>query len=145
MIQKVSNKLLLPNALELDQLQSMLALAHEHKLDYSDLYFQDSHHETWTLEDGRIKNGSFHIEQGLGVRAITGEKTGFAYADEISAAALKRSVLAARSIASRPKQNRSLANTHGASAQQSNQPDSILHRSRQNLFAANFRSTHSQS
>jgi TldD protein len=99
MIQQVSNKILLPNELELDQLQAMLALAHEHKLDYSDLYFQDSHHETWTLEDGRIKNGSFHIEQGLGVRAISGEKTGFAYADEISATALKRSVLAARSIA----------------------------------------------
>tara|TARA_B100001094_G_scaffold333371_1_gene411167 strand:+ start:2301 stop:3746 length:1446 start_codon:yes stop_codon:yes gene_type:complete len=99
MIETVSSKLLLPNELELSQLHDMLSLAHQHKIDFSDLYFQDSHHETWVLEDRIIKNGSFHIEQGVGVRTVVGEKTGFAYADEISKTALERSVLAARSIA----------------------------------------------
>lgn len=71
----------------------------EHSLDYADLYFQSSVHESWVLEDGLVKDGSFNIERGVGVRAITGEKAGFAYADTISAAALKQAASAARGIA----------------------------------------------
>ncbi|QSX40452.1 metalloprotease TldD [Shewanella cyperi] len=90
---------LLQGGLDLNDLAHYLKLIHAHKVDFSDLYFQGSRHETWVLEDGIIKDGSFHIERGVGVRAISGEKTGFAYADEISPAALEASALAARGIA----------------------------------------------
>ncbi|MGW7675061.1 metalloprotease TldD [Shewanella sp. 08P_2] len=91
---------LLKNGLALDGLQTYLNTIHQHKIDYSDLYFQGSRHESWVLEDGIIKDGSFHIERGVGVRAISGEKTGFAYADDITPAALSAAVQAARGIAS---------------------------------------------
>ncbi|MCF1428618.1 MAG: metalloprotease TldD [Shewanella sp.] len=90
---------LLQQGLQLDDLQSYLDLIHQHQINFSDLYFQGSRHESWVLEDGIIKEGSFHIERGVGVRAITGEKTGFAYADEITPDALKAAAIAARGIA----------------------------------------------
>ena len=90
---------LLQDGLAIDDLQSYLKRIHEHKIDFSDLYFQGSRHESWVLEDGIVKDGSFHIERGVGVRAITGEKTGFAYADEINPAALEAAANAARGIA----------------------------------------------
>lgn len=90
---------LLKGNLALDGLQSYLNTIHQHKIDYSDLYFQGSRHESWVLEDGIIKDGSFHIERGVGVRAISGEKTGFAYADDITPAALSSAAQAARGIA----------------------------------------------
>ncbi|MDU7305148.1 MAG: metalloprotease TldD, partial [Escherichia coli] len=70
----------------------------ERRLDYGDLYFQSSYHESWVLEDRIIKDGSYNIDQGVGVRAISGEKTGFAYADQISLLALEQSAQAARTI-----------------------------------------------
>ncbi|CAM3564762.1 metalloprotease TldD [Shewanella pealeana] len=90
---------LLQDGLALDDLQSYLKQIHQHQIDFSDLYFQGSRHESWVLEDGIVKDGSFHIERGVGVRAITGEKTGFAYADEITPAALEAAATAARGIA----------------------------------------------
>lgn len=90
---------LLKGGLALDGLQSYLNTIHQHKVDFSDLYFQGSRHESWVLEDGIIKDGSFHIERGVGVRAISGEKTGFAYADDITPAALNAAAEAARGIA----------------------------------------------
>ncbi|QIR13383.1 metalloprotease TldD [Shewanella aestuarii] len=90
---------LLQGGLTLDGLQDYLTIIHQHQIDYSDLYFQGSRHESWVLEDGIIKEGSFHIERGVGVRAITGEKTGFAYADEITPQALDAAARAARGIA----------------------------------------------
>jgi TldD protein len=70
----------------------------KHDNDFADLYFQSSQHETWVLEDGIIKEGSYNIERGVGVRAVSGEKTGFAYSDEISPKALMTAAQAARSI-----------------------------------------------
>ncbi|MCG8380323.1 MAG: metalloprotease TldD, partial [Proteobacteria bacterium] len=67
--------------------------------DRGDLYFQVCQHESWALEDGIVKEGSHNIEQGVGVRAISGEKTGFAYSDEIILPALTQAASAARSIA----------------------------------------------
>ncbi|WP_445945214.1 metalloprotease TldD [Shewanella sp.] len=90
---------LFQGALTLDGLTSYLNTIHQHQIDYSDLYFQSSRHESWVLEDGIIKEGSFHIERGVGVRAINGEKTGFAYADEITPTALEAAATAARGIA----------------------------------------------
>ncbi|MCL1078259.1 metalloprotease TldD [Parashewanella spongiae] len=94
---------LLGNTLSLDDLQHYLNIIHQHKIDFADLYFQGSRHESWMLEDGIVKEGSFHIERGVGVRAISGEKTGFSYADEITPSALESAALAARSIASSGK------------------------------------------
>ncbi|MBO1270642.1 MULTISPECIES: metalloprotease TldD [Shewanella] len=90
---------LLQQGLTLEDLHRYLERIHRHQVDFADLYFQGSRHESWVLEDGIIKEGSFHIERGVGVRAITGEKTGFAYADDITPAALNASVEAARGIA----------------------------------------------
>ena len=60
----------------------------DHAVDAADLYFQVSREESWALEDGIVKEGSASIEEGVGVRAIAGEKTGFAYSDEIQPTAL---------------------------------------------------------
>lgn len=82
-----------------DDLQQTLGFLFQHQLDYADLYFQSSVHESWVLEDGLVKEGSFNIERGVGVRAVSGEKTGFAYADTISNQALNQAATAARGIA----------------------------------------------
>jgi TldD protein len=70
-----------------------------HRLDYADLYFQYHRSEGWSLEEGIVKSGSFNIEQGVGVRAISGEKTAFAYSDDISVPALTAAAEATRAIA----------------------------------------------
>jgi len=70
-----------------------------HQVDYADLYFQYSRSEGWSLEEGIVKTGSFSINQGVGVRAVSGEKTAFAYSDTLSADALTSSAHAVRSIA----------------------------------------------
>lgn len=70
-----------------------------HKVDYADLYFQYTRSEGWSLEEGIVKTGSFSITQGVGVRAVAGEKTAFAYSDTLSADALLSSAHAVRSIA----------------------------------------------
>ena len=67
-------------------------------VDFGDLYFQHSRRESWTVEDGIVKDGAHAIEQGVGVRAISGEKTGFAYSDDIRSEALIESAAAARAI-----------------------------------------------
>jgi TldD protein len=95
----VQTNLITASDLTDQQLQQQLGFLFNHQLDYADLYFQSSVHESWVLEDGLVKDGSFNIERGVGVRAISGEKTGFAYADEISAAALQKAASAARGIA----------------------------------------------
>ncbi|MDX3775141.1 metalloprotease TldD [Chromatiaceae bacterium AAb-1] len=94
----VERNLLTASELTDNHLQQTLGFLFQHQLDYADLYFQSSVHESWVLEDGLVKDGSFNIERGVGVRAISGEKTGFAYADTISADALTRAATAARGI-----------------------------------------------
>ena len=70
-----------------------------HKVDYADLYFQYTRSEGWSLEEGIVKTGSFSISQGVGVRAVAGEKTAFAYSDTLSPDALLSSARAVKSIA----------------------------------------------
>lgn len=94
----VSEQLLAANKLSHQDLFSVLGTLAERQLDYADLYFQSSYHESWVIEDRIIKDGSYNIDQGVGVRAISGEKTGFAYADQITLNALNQSAQAARSI-----------------------------------------------
>jgi TldD protein len=71
----------------------------ERQVNFADLYFQSSQHESWMLEDGIVKEGSYNMERGVGVRAISGEKTGFAYSDDISPLALQQAADAAKGIA----------------------------------------------
>jgi TldD protein len=100
--------LLAPAALDEAQLQRLLGGLMKPGIDAADLYFQNSVSESWFFEDGIVKSGSSHTEQGVGVRAISGEKTGFAYSDELSLSALTDASSAATAIV-RQGQNGSLA------------------------------------
>src|ERR1700753_680111 len=91
--------ILRPSGLDDGRLQSVFGEVLRHSVDFADLYFQLSREEAWSLEDGIVKDGSASIEQGVGVRALAGEKTGFAYSDEIVLPALEEASRAARAIA----------------------------------------------
>jgi TldD protein len=99
LLSRASDTLLLPNGLDSSRLSSVFGQIMTHAVDYADLYFQYSRSEGWSLEDGIVKIGSFNIEQGVGVRAISGEKSAFAYSDDISFAALEAAAQATRAIA----------------------------------------------
>ncbi len=91
--------LLLPFNLDETSLQRALSEVFAHRVDYADLYFQYTKNESWSLEEGIVKTGSYAIDRGVGVRAVSGDKTAFAYSDEISAAALSKAAVATRTIA----------------------------------------------
>ena len=99
LLNQVTDSLLAPHELDETILARLLRQLMGHQVDFGDFYFQSSYHESWVLEDSIVKDGSYNIDQGVGVRAISGEKTGFAYSDEISLLALSQSVIAARGIA----------------------------------------------
>lgn len=92
--------LLAPAGLDAAKLQNVLGDMMSHKIDYADLYFQYSRSESWGLEEGQVKSGSFSIDQGVGVRAVSGEKTAFAYSDDINLDALLQASKATRAISS---------------------------------------------
>src|SRR5258708_30475892 len=91
--------LLEPFGLDETHLARALAEIRSHQVDDADLYFQYTRAEGWSLEEGIVKTGSFSIDQGVGVRAVSGEKTAFAYSDDISLAALEAAARATRAIA----------------------------------------------
>lgn len=91
--------LLAPTGLDTQALQGVLSNIMSHQVDYADLYFQYSRSESWGLEEGQVKSGGFAIDQGVGVRAISGEKTAFAYSDEINLPALQQAAKATKAIA----------------------------------------------
>ncbi|HRL22172.1 metalloprotease TldD [Alcaligenes sp. SDU_A2] len=91
--------LLEPWGLNESHLSGALGEILTHQADYADLYFQYTRSEGWSLDEGIVKSGSFSIEQGVGVRALSGEKTAFAYSDSISQDALLSSARVVRSIA----------------------------------------------
>jgi len=91
--------LLTPYSIETRNIEQVFASMMAHRLDYADLYFQYSRAESWSLEEGIVKSGSFNIDQGVGVRAVSGEKTAFAYSDDISLNALESAAQATRAIA----------------------------------------------
>lgn len=98
-LEQVSLQILQPVGLTVADLEKTLSTIHQHQIDYADLYFQRYRSEAWELEDGIVKSGSFNAGGGVGVRAISGEKTGFAISDDMRLDALTRSATAARSIA----------------------------------------------
>lgn len=93
------SQLLSPTGLDDDDVNKALSAALGGAIDAADIYFQSVTRESWSLDDGIVKDASFNIEHGVGVRAMSGEKTGFAYSDDIAMSALLESSQAARSIA----------------------------------------------
>jgi TldD protein len=91
--------MLVPTGVGLVDLEQAINRLMNRQLDYADLYCQSTRYETWTVEDGIVREGVFSLDQGVGVRAISGEKTGFAYADQLDLESLTDAVKAARSIA----------------------------------------------
>ena len=94
-----SATLLAPTGIDVPALQGVLDSIMTHKVDYADLYFQYSRSESWGLEEGQVKSGNFSIDQGVGVRALSGEKTAFAYSDDIQLPALQQAANTTRAIA----------------------------------------------
>lgn len=88
LLESAADILLHPGGLDIDTLDAGLGHALTPGIDYADLYFQRSWHESWVLEDGEVKDASYNIDGGVGVRAMAGEKTGFAYSNQITADAL---------------------------------------------------------
>jgi TldD protein len=93
------SRLLAPASLGTTDLDRVFARLLAPGVDFADLYFQHARHESWSMEDGIVKDGTHSIEQGVGVRAVSGDKTGFAYSDEIRLPALLEAAGAARAIA----------------------------------------------
>jgi TldD protein len=91
--------LLMPYEINIARLQQVFGQILTHHVDYADLYFQYSRAEGWVLEEGIVKSGNFNIDQGVGVRAVSGDKTAFAYSDDISMPALTSAAQATRAIA----------------------------------------------
>ena len=81
--------LLTPYGLDESLLTRTLAEIFTHRIDYADLYFQATRSEAWSLEEGIVKSGSFSIDQGVGVRAVSGDRTAFAYSDDLSPEAIR--------------------------------------------------------
>jgi TldD protein len=98
LLDQATRLLLAPAALEFQQLSKVLADIHIRHVDYADLYFQYSRVESWSLEEGIVKSGAYSIDRGVGVRAVSGEKTAFAYSDDISMDALTAAATATRAI-----------------------------------------------
>jgi TldD protein len=102
--------LLEPFGLDETHLARALAEIRSHQVDDADLYFQYTRAEGWSLEEGIVKTGSFSIDQGVGVRAVSGEKTAFAYSDDISEASLLDAARTVRSISGAAQSKRVRAN-----------------------------------
>ncbi len=99
LIAQAEQRLLRPGGLAANDLDGVFSRLMGPSIDAADLYFQHSRSESWVLEDGIVKEGNHAIEQGVGVRALAGEKTGFAYSDEIAMPALIEAAGSARAIA----------------------------------------------
>jgi TldD protein len=98
-LEQARKSILEPAGLGERELERLMTQLLSNRIDYADLYFQYSRYESWSLEEGRVKSGSYNIEQGVGVRAVNGDKSGFAYSDEIVLPALLEAADAARTIA----------------------------------------------
>lgn len=97
-VQDAEQVLLAANGLQQSDLERLLAQVAGPGIDAGDLYFQRRMTESWSLEEGIVKQGSFNLDQGVGVRAMAGEKTGFSYSNSIDLSALQQAVQASRSI-----------------------------------------------
>ena len=126
MLTLARKSLLEPAGLGESDLARLMGQLMSGSVDYADLYFQYSRHESWSLEEGKVKSGSHSIEQGVGVRAVAGEKTGFAYSDEIVLPALLEAAGAARAIVQQGAQARVPVAFRGEAGRQLYRPDDPL-------------------
>ncbi|MGH8236220.1 MAG: PmbA/TldA family metallopeptidase, partial [Steroidobacteraceae bacterium] len=124
-IELARRAILTPSGLDEDRIARVLGTVMGHSVDYADLYFQLVREESWSLEDSIVKDGSYSVEQGVGVRALAGEKTGFAYSDEIVLPALTEATQAARAIA-RSGATGSMQAWHASAGHQLYLPDDPL-------------------
>lgn len=99
LLKDVQGQLLDPAGIDLEQAEGLIGRLMGPSVDIGELFFQRHKSQSWSLEDGIVKDGSFSVDQGVGVRAVSGEKTGFAYAEDIAMPALHSATEAARSIA----------------------------------------------
>jgi TldD protein len=97
-IESAKSRLLEPVGIDVPDLEAVLGALSSKQIDLADLFFEFSRSESWSLEDGIVKEGAHSIDQGVGVRAVSGEKTGFAYSDEFALPALTEAAKAARAI-----------------------------------------------
>lgn len=88
-----------PTSLDESSIEKLIHSMMSRHIDDADLYFQTCSYESWSLEDSEVKSGSFSIDRGVGVRAVSGDKTGYAYCDDLLFPAMERAANAARSIA----------------------------------------------
>jgi TldD protein len=126
MLTLARKSLLEPAGLGETELMRLIGQLMSGSVDYGDLYFQYSRHESWSLEEGKVKSGSHSIEQGVGVRACAGEKTGFAYSDEIVLPALLEAAGAARAIVQQGASARVPVAFRGEAGRQLYRPDDPL-------------------
>jgi TldD protein len=98
-LEQARNALWVPAGIEQNDVERLMGKLAGRAIDVGELYFQHQRSESWALEDGIVKDGSFSVDRGVGVRAVSGEKTGFAYAEDILLPALSSATEAARSIA----------------------------------------------
>ncbi len=91
--------LLKPASIDESGIDKLIRSMMSRHIDDADLYFQSCSYESWYLEDSEVKSGSYSIDRGVGIRAVSGDKTGYAYCDDILLPAMERAAAAARSIA----------------------------------------------
>lgn len=125
-IDQVRDTLLSPAELDDSSLDRLMSLATGPGVDYADLYFQFSREESWSLEEGEVKSASHAIDQGVGVRAVSGDKTGFAYSDDIVMPALIDAAQAARAISRQGGENSAVINWRKDGARALYRPDDPL-------------------
>ncbi|MEH6504435.1 MAG: metalloprotease TldD [Cycloclasticus sp.] len=99
LIQQAENLILKPVGLSLNDIDQLMGQLLSSSIDQADIYFQSSRSESWVLEDGIVKDGNYNIEQGVGLRAVSGEKTGFAYSEELALPGLLDAAKSVRAIA----------------------------------------------
>jgi TldD protein len=118
---KIAEKLLLePTGLTEKHLHQALAKALGPGIEMADIYLQYSQNESWALEEGLVKKGGFSIDQGVGIRAISDDKTGFAYADDLTMSAMQEAAFYARRIANAGQTGRMKVWRHIEPQQQEN-------------------------
>jgi len=100
LIQQAESLILKPVGLSINDIDQVMGQLLSNHIDQADIYFQSSRSESWVLEDGIVKDGNYNIEQGVGLRAVSGEKTGFAYSEELALPNLLDAAKSVKSIAS---------------------------------------------
>ena len=103
-IQIANSQLLENSGMSTENIESLMSSMLKKNIDQADLYFQNIYREFWLLEDNKVRDGSFSIDKGVGVRAIAREKTGFAFSDEILMPSLQEAVNTVNSIATANKE-----------------------------------------